>query len=76
MWNDVNMVYERRGITTNHHKIEKPLEYDTRYYWRVRAIYIKNNKEIIRKWNGWIFVTIAPGGGHDKYHYKFRTPKP
>lgn len=64
--------YEKANITDTSHKLEKPLDPRTQYFWRVRAKYSKNGTEVTGKWNG--FSTIAINGFSTGKPYFFATP--
>jgi hypothetical protein len=46
-----NLVYERTGIEGTSHRIDEPLEPDTRYLWTIRARFRLDGKPRLTEWS-------------------------
>lgn len=70
------IAYDKNGITETSHTLETPLKSDTQYYWRLRALYNKDGKQVATDWNGFNFVGIIPPyfGWETGKPYFFKTP--
>ena len=80
------IVYESFGIESTSHKLEVPLEPETRYYWSVRARFEIEGKHRVSEWS-LINWPKLPGGGTARElarrlgeipaqrYYRFKTPK-
>lgn len=61
--------YERHDIYEPKHTVAISLEPQTRYYWRVRALYKKEGRDFAGSWNGFSYFFFVPpiigfSGGH------------
>jgi hypothetical protein len=45
------LVYERRGIDGTAHRLEEPLQPETRYYWSMRARFRLHGKTRVSEWS-------------------------
>lgn len=45
------VVYERKGIQASSHRLERPLEPNTKYYWSVRARFEVDGKFRVSEWS-------------------------
>ena len=79
------VVYDRRGIGSTSHKIEKPLAHGFRHFWSVSAEFVYEGEKRRTEWlriTSWPnYAVIALGVDYDidnirpKNYYKFRTPE-
>lgn len=46
------LVYAKNGLTKNEHKLEEPLEENTKYLWSVRARFKLDGKTRLTEWGG------------------------
>lgn len=46
------LVYERKGLKENRHKVEIVLKKNTKYLWRVRSRFLLENKIRLTEWSG------------------------
>ncbi len=75
------LVYSKQGLPEPFHKIEKPLESCTKYFWSVRARFKLDNKTRVTGWSVWVLLDQPEDPWHSSYvpnpyFYTFQTPCP
>lgn len=78
------LIYSKQGLTEPFHRIEKPLESCTKYFWSVRARFKLDSKTRVTGWSVWVLFdqSVPPEDPWyssyvpDPYFYTFQTPCP
>ncbi len=75
------LMYSKQGLTEPFHKIKKPLESCTKYFWSVRARFKLDNKTRVTGWSVCVLLDQPEDPWHSSYvpnpyFYTFQTPCP
>jgi len=67
------IVYRREGLPAPRHRLEKPLEAATRYFWTVRARFELDGRTQLTEWSGTGAETADRLGAPSRRSFRFRT---
>lgn len=75
----LNLVYRRAGVAATSHRVEMPLEPNTKYVWSVRARFTVDGNNRVSQWGGIHGSDCVYYGGSyshipSRCYYRFKTP--